>query len=1373
MQPAPASGGPLAGLSPAEYARRSALLDELLDMTSAERDVRLSAIQDADPAVTRWLREVLALQASGRLQSFLQSCDLLAAAELAMSTPDSAMVGRTFGPYRVLSLLGHGGMGSVWLAERVDGLFSRRLALKLVHPALMGPATLERLGREREILAGLTHPNIARLLDAGVADDGQPYLALEYVKGVPLTAYCDEHRLSVRARLDLLGQVLDAVQYAHARLVVHRDLKPSNILVSEDGQAHLLDFGIAKLVTDAGGAQATELTLLGGQALTPDYAAPEQIAAQPITTAADVYAIGVMLYELLTGQRPYRLGRNSRGALEEAILNDDPVAPSRLELSAAAASARGASPRRLARTFAGDLDTLLLKALRKKPAERYATANAFAEDIGRYQRGEVILARRDSILYRARKFAWRHRVAISVAGALLLTLAGGLAATTYEAAVASSQRDAALEADRRLLVQTAATRLAGGDVAGSLGIILQVLSPGAAPPSYDAAALGVFERARAADAQDFALIGHTNRVRSIAYSPGGRRLVTASYDGTARIWDAATGRQRLVLRGHSGPVMSAVFSPHGRRIATASFDKTARIWDAATGKMLVILAGHAARVRSAAFSPDGRQLVTASYDHTARIWDAASGRQIRILSGHSALVTSAAFSCDGRRIVTASYDKTARVWDAATGRLIQVLAGHTDVVTSAAFSMDGRRVVTASSDGTARIWDTASGRQIALLSGHTQLVASAVFSADDRRVLTASYDRTARIWDAGSGRQIRVLSGHTGFVEDAVFSPDGLHVATASSDGTARVWEAVPNAQLHVLRGHQGTVSSAAYSPHGRRIVTASFDGTARIWDARSGATLAILRGHKAQVATAAFSPDGQRVVTASLDGTARIWNAATGRGLLVLAGHTDRVVSASFSPDGRRVITSSLDKTGRIWDAATGRQLAVLTGHTRVVETGVFSPHGHRVLTASDDRTARIWDATTGRQLVILMGHTDQLASAAFSPDGRRVVTASDDGTARIWDASTGRQIGMLGGDGNRMTNAGFSPGGRRIVTASDDGLIRIWDATTGLPVKALSGHGALVDTAAFSPDGRFVVSASDDGTARIWDAAASALSVQIGSAEAAQLDPLTSTERFALGLPAASDVRGWPMLRTACDDAAAAPYDPDRHAPGVMLDRIVVDIALRACRGGGARVLYQRGRALLASGNPRGAERAFEAALARGYRTAAVDLALLLARGAPGRTSGAGAEQADAHRAVSLLEQAWRGGVGIAAFELGELYEHGLPEARGPSGAYGLTAQPTQAADWYQKGASVGEPNALARLAAREQDRARRASTLAARRAHLLAAFRYYAAAAERARREDWPDPAWRDWRYLRASLARRLARQGLQDEVAAGYVAVRRGS
>jgi eukaryotic-like serine/threonine-protein kinase len=385
------SGVSLKDLSAAEYSRLSTLWDESMEVAPEGREAWLAALERSDPKVAALLRALCASQDESRERDFLETRDLVASHVASLIQADPGLVGKQFGPYRVLALLGHGGMGSVWLAERADGLFTRQVALKLIHPALKSRVMSERFAREREILASLNHPHIARLLDAGFAEDGQSYLALDYVAGTPLTTYCDERGLSIRQRLELFRQVLSAVQYAHAHLVIHRDLKPANILVTEEGQIQLLDFGIAKLLTE-GEAKETELTQLGGRALTPDYAAPEQIAGATVTTAADVYALGVMLYELLAGERPYKLKRDSRGALEEAILTADPAAPSRAGSSEATAAARATTAKKLSGTLRGDLDTIAIKALKKSPAERYATANAFGEDIERFLRGDVVLA---------------------------------------------------------------------------------------------------------------------------------------------------------------------------------------------------------------------------------------------------------------------------------------------------------------------------------------------------------------------------------------------------------------------------------------------------------------------------------------------------------------------------------------------------------------------------------------------------------------------------------------------------------------------------------------------------------------------------------------------------------------------------------------------------------------------------------------------------------------------------------------------------------------------------------------------------------------------------------------------------------------------
>ncbi len=326
------------------------------------------------------------------------------------------------------------------------------------------------------------------------------------------------------------------------------------------------------------------------------------------------------------------------------------------------------------------------------------------------------------------------------------------------------------------------------------------------------------------------LTGHTAEVDSVAFSPDGKKIVTASDDKTARIWDVSTGQCLHTLEGHTNWVWSAAFSPDGKKIVTASEDNTAKIWDASTGQCLHILEDHTCGVRSAAFSPDGKKIVTASEDNTVRIWDAITGEYLHALEGHTQRVLSAAFSPNGKKIVTASYDKTAKIWDASTGQCLQTLVGHTAEVWSAAFSPDGKKIVTASWDKTAKIWDASTGECLHTLEEHTERVYSAAFSPDGKKIVTASEGNTAKIWDASTGECLHTLEGHTDRVWSAVFSPDGKKVATGSWDKTAKIWDALTGEFLHTLEGHTNWVCSAAFSPDGSKIVTASYDNTARIW---------------------------------------------------------------------------------------------------------------------------------------------------------------------------------------------------------------------------------------------------------------------------------------------------------------------------------------------------------------------------------------------------------------------------------------------------------------------------------------------------------------------------------------------------------------
>ena len=421
-------------VSVSTWSTLSKLLDEAFDLEPAARAAWLEQLSLTQPGLAPAMQRLLAAHASS------ETADVLGRLP-AMPAPGPCTAafqpGDHIGPYRLKREIGTGGMADVWLAERADSAFTRELALKLPLINRLRRDLAQRFARERDILARLEHPNIARFYDAGVHDD-LPYLAMEYVDGQPITVYCDAHRFGVRQRLQLFAQVLTAVQYAHANLVIHRDLKPSNILVTADGQVRLLDFGIAKLLADADAAPETQLTQLAGRALTPEYASPEQIKGEPLTIATDIYSLGVLLCELLAGHRPYRLQLASVAQLEQAIVALDPGRPSGL-VSAEAALARDTSARTLARTLIGDLDTIVLKALAKLPADRYSTIAEFGDDLHRFLSGQPVHARPASWTYRARKFVIRNRLVVGAGTAISVALIAAAVVSIWQARIARQQ----------------------------------------------------------------------------------------------------------------------------------------------------------------------------------------------------------------------------------------------------------------------------------------------------------------------------------------------------------------------------------------------------------------------------------------------------------------------------------------------------------------------------------------------------------------------------------------------------------------------------------------------------------------------------------------------------------------------------------------------------------------------------------------------------------------------------------------------------------------------------------------------------------------------------------------------------------------------
>jgi len=485
-------------IEPEQWSTLSRLLDEALDVPISRLDQWLNSLPASDALHRPKLRELLKQRAAAETGDFLVTLPKIAKRPAARG-PGAAGLrpGTVIGPYIVEEEIGRGGMGAVWRARRSDGVIKRPLALKLPLVGPHGPELIEQFTRERDILGELSHPNIARLDDAGVTDSGQPFLALEHVPGMPLTDYCDERGLDIRARLRLYMQVLRAVQHAHSHLVIHRDLKPSNVIVTPQGQAMLLDFGIAKLIPDDDHGR----TQIGGGALTPEYASPEQMAGEPVSTASDIYSLGVLLFELLTGERPYRPGRMTRGAMEEAVLRSEPKRPSAAVQSTAAAMARGTSVQNLSRTLRGDLDTIILKALKKSPAERYATAEALLRDIDHYLRGQPVTARADGSWYRFRKLVGRHKLPVAAATGAALALVATAAVALVEAHIANAERDRALALSGRNaavteFVNMLVTESGGADKPVTISDMLArseslVAAEYAQNPDYRAAILGV------------------------------------------------------------------------------------------------------------------------------------------------------------------------------------------------------------------------------------------------------------------------------------------------------------------------------------------------------------------------------------------------------------------------------------------------------------------------------------------------------------------------------------------------------------------------------------------------------------------------------------------------------------------------------------------------------------------------------------------------------------------------------------------------------------------------------------------------------------------------------------------------------------------
>lgn len=1007
--------------------------------------------------------------------------------------------------YELIGVLGVGGMGIVYDARQTS--IDRNVALKMIKGDVVeNDKRNAKFLAEAVVTGDLDHPNIVPIYDVGTNSDGQLFYSMKKVQGTPWMDVIKSKSLA--ENLEILMRTADAVGFAHARGIVHRDLKPENIMLGEFGEVLLMDWGLAYPLK--GYRKSKNVATSKSMGGTPAYMAPEMATGpiEKIGTTSDVYLLGAILYEIVTGKPPHP-GKTAMKCLVAAARNQ--IIPTEKT---------------------GELVDIAIKAMATEPQDRYQNVKDFQSAIRDYQsHAESILltVRADDDLNEARQSEDYQKYSRSLFG--------------FQEAFqlwSGNKRAEAGISDTKLAYAESAKRKGDYDLGLSL---LDESEPGHANLRRDlnkarkervtrqkriyflkraaigltvavlvvvtGAALWIRKEQQKAIAE---AIRATN-AEKIALSEKARAEVAADKEKTAKLAAIAAEQEAISqkLKAEESQKLeekakNAAIAAEEQAIVEQKKAETAKQkeeYEAYISKIGLA----ASQIDKNAFDVAREVLVTCKPDLRHWEWGRLMhlcSQSTRVFDAHSPL-EAIDMDLGGNRFAAGGWNGTATIWNRQTGQVLCSLKHGGEYVNAVAFSPDGRFLATGGndSDGFIQIWDIEKAQRVRTIKGHADEVLSLAYSKDGKRLLSSSYDRTARLWDTATGREIRKFVGHTWWVWSAAFSTDEQRVITAGHDGTSIVWDVETDKRSPPFMGHRGPVFCAVFSPDGRRAVTAGYDRRILSWNPDdvkpfdikhvidgSAAPLTntrVFEGHSDAIRSIKFSADGSLLLSASFDNTIRIWMYESNQLLKTFRGHGGRVKAATFEPDGRSVLSAAHDNTVREWSIADYEEIRTLRGrslegHSDAVLAATYSRDQSQIVTASRDRTARTWDAKTGEPgLTFAEGHSFLASSAIFFPDGRRLLTAAVDNTARIWDVTTGGQIQRLPRSG-RSAAVALSHNANLIATGADDKSAQLWDATTGNRLKKFEGHLAEVTSVAFAPDDRTLATGDSKGHVKIW---------------------------------------------------------------------------------------------------------------------------------------------------------------------------------------------------------------------------------------------------------------------------------------------------